>query len=169
MNARLALILSLVLAGAAWRPALAAPAPVEPEAVTFPLGALQISALRDADNVLANDGKTFGVGIDPVVTAGVLRAAGAPTDKITLSVDALLVRASGRVMLFDTGLGPKVHGVLIASLAKAGVRPEEVTDVFITHSHGDHVGGLITAEGQLAFPNAVIHMSAAEWTWWMRD
>jgi glyoxylase-like metal-dependent hydrolase (beta-lactamase superfamily II) len=43
------------------------------------------------------------------------------------------------------------------------VRPEEVTDVFITHSHFDHVGGL-AGPGGLRFPNAVIHMSAREWT-----
>jgi glyoxylase-like metal-dependent hydrolase (beta-lactamase superfamily II) len=160
---RVATILSLLLAAAASHVALAAPAPVEPEAVAFPLGALQLAALRDADNVVANDGKTFGVGIDPTGTAGVLAAAGAPTDKITLSVDALLVRAPGRVMLFDTGLGHKVHGVLMESLAKAGVTPDQVTDVFITHTHGDHVGGLMAADGGLAFPNAVIHMSADEW------
>ena len=165
MSSRVALVLSILVAWAAPHAAIAKPAPVEPEAATFRLGALQLSALRDADNVVDNDGKTFGVGIDPAATASVLRAAGAPTDKITLSVDALLVRAPGRVMLFDTGLGPKVHGVLIASLAKVGVTPEAVTDVFITHSHGDHVGGLISADGRLAFPNATIHMSAAEWDW----
>ncbi len=92
-----------------------------------------------------------------------LKAAGAPTDQITLGVDALLAEGGGRVMLFDTGLGPAVHGVLQASLAQAGVRPEAVTDVFITHSHGDHVGGLVTADGRPAFPHALVHMSTAEW------
>jgi glyoxylase-like metal-dependent hydrolase (beta-lactamase superfamily II) len=71
-------------------------------------------------------------------------------------------------MLFDTGLGPKVHGAMLASLAKAGVSPDAVTEVFITHSHGDHVGGLVDAAGQSAFPHAVIHMSAREWRW-MQD
>jgi len=166
MSFRAALVLSVFLAAAASHDAaLATPAPVQPEAVAFRLGALQLSALRDADNVVANDGKTFGLGVDPAITAGVLKAAGAPTDTITLSVLALLCRAPGRTMLFDTGLGPKVHGVLIASLAKAGLAPQAVTDVFITHSHGDHVGGLISADGQLAFPNAAIHMSASEWDW----
>jgi glyoxylase-like metal-dependent hydrolase (beta-lactamase superfamily II) len=35
--------------------------------------------------------------------------------------------------------------------------------VFISHGHGDHVGGLIDADGALAYPNATIHMSAPEW------
>ena len=92
-----------------------------------------------------------------------LRAAGAPTDRITLSVNALLVRMGHRVVLIDTGLGPKAHGALLESLHDAGVKPTAVTDVLITHSHGDHVGGLVDAEGHLAFPKATIRMSSPEW------
>ncbi|MFX7287619.1 MBL fold metallo-hydrolase, partial [Acinetobacter baumannii] len=36
-------------------------------------------------------------------------------------------------------------------------------DILISHAHGDHVGGLVDAEGALVFPNAVIRMSAPEW------
>jgi glyoxylase-like metal-dependent hydrolase (beta-lactamase superfamily II) len=80
-------------------------------------------------------------------------------------VNALLVRAGKRVILIDSGLGPAVHGALMASLGEAGVAPDEVTDVLITHSHFDHVGGLAGADGKLAFPKAVIRMSTAEWAW----
>jgi glyoxylase-like metal-dependent hydrolase (beta-lactamase superfamily II) len=94
----------------------------------------------------------------------VLRAAGAPPDRITLSVNELLVRTDGRLILIDTGLGPRAHGALVASLKLAGVSPGEVTDVLITHPHPDHVGGLLDAQGRLAFPNATIRMAAAAWT-----
>jgi glyoxylase-like metal-dependent hydrolase (beta-lactamase superfamily II) len=144
-------------------PAGAGPAPVAPEARAFNLGGLKLFALRDADNVVANDGRTFGVGHSPAEVAAVLRKAGAPETQIRLPVDALLVEAPGRVMLFDTGLGPGAHGVLLGSLAKAGVRPADVTDVFITHSHGDHTGGLSGPDGTAAFPHAVVHISAREW------
>jgi glyoxylase-like metal-dependent hydrolase (beta-lactamase superfamily II) len=97
--------------------------------------------------------------------AAVLRGAGAPEDRIRLSVDALLVEMPGHIMLFDSGLGSSAHGVLIGSLAEAGVQPADVTDVFITHSHGDHVGGLRGADGMSAFPRATIHMSSREWSW----
>ena len=143
----------------------AAPAPVPPEAKPFALGSMEVFALRDAENIVPNDAKTFGVGHTPGEVAAVLRKAGAPENEIRLPIDALLVKARGHVMLFDTGLGPHVHGVLIASLVKAGVRPVDVTDVFITHSHGDHVGGLVGSDGAPAFPNAVVHMSAREWDW----
>jgi len=156
----LGLLLALTLA-----PALshAGPAPTPPAAESFPLGQFRLTALRDALNVVPNDTSVFGVGRTPAEVAQVLAAAGAPTDKITLGVDALLVQGAGRVMLFDSGLGPRVRGQVIASLALADVTPGQVTDVFVTHSHFDHVGGLATLDGRPAFPNAVVHMSAKEW------
>jgi glyoxylase-like metal-dependent hydrolase (beta-lactamase superfamily II) len=141
----------------------AAPLATAPAAVSFTLGHLKLTALKDAENVMPNNGAVFGLGVGAAAVAQVLRDAGAPTDQIALGVDALLVRGNGRVMLFDTGLGPKVKGQLLASLALAGVSPDQVTDIFITHSHLDHVGGLATLDGRLAFPAAAIHMSAREW------
>jgi glyoxylase-like metal-dependent hydrolase (beta-lactamase superfamily II) len=136
-----------------------------PAAHSFTVGTLKLTSLHDARYVVPNDGKTFGVGMDTAAMSSLLRAAGAPTDRITLSVNALLVRTGHRVLLIDTGLGPKLHGSLLASLQEAGVKPAAVTDVLITHSHGDHVGGLLDAEGHLAFPKATIRMASAEWAW----
>ena len=51
------------------------------------------------------------------------------------------------------------------SLAAAGVDPQSVTDIFISHVHGDHVGGLVNAQGALVFPNATIHLSKPEWAY----
>ncbi|KAK0350303.1 hypothetical protein LTR94_029585, partial [Friedmanniomyces endolithicus] len=58
---------------------------------------------------------------------------------------------------------PFLDAVLVGSLRAAGVDPAQVTDILISHAHGDHVGGLIDAKGALVFPNAVIRMSAPEW------
>jgi glyoxylase-like metal-dependent hydrolase (beta-lactamase superfamily II) len=134
-------------------------------AQSFKLGPLQLIALRDAQFVMHNDGKTFGSDADVATVGNLLKASKLPDDRVTLSVNALLVRAEKRVILIDSGLGPAVHGALMASLAEAGVAPDEVTDVLITHSHFDHVGGLAGAGGKLAFPKAVIRMSTAEWAW----
>ncbi|HEY6923267.1 MAG TPA: MBL fold metallo-hydrolase [Steroidobacteraceae bacterium] len=139
------------------------PATVAPAAHEFTLGKLKLATLHDAQFVVPNDTKTFGVGADTAAVTDVLRAAGAPTDRITLSVNALLVRMGHRMVLIDTGIGQKAHGELLESLHEAGVKPTAITDVLITHSHGDHVGGLVDAEGHLAFPKATIRMSSPEW------
>ncbi|HEY7886608.1 MAG TPA: MBL fold metallo-hydrolase [Steroidobacteraceae bacterium] len=137
----------------------------EPAAHTFQMGALSLTALRDAQILVANDGKTFGLGVSPRAVGNVLRAAGAPPDQITLSVDTLLVRTGRRLVLIDTGLGPRYHGALPGSLKLVGVSPGDVTDVLITHPHPDHIGGLLDAQGRLAFPNAKIRMASPAWMW----
>ena len=139
--------------------------PVEPAARSFHLGALSLTALHDMQIVVANDGKTFGLGVSTDSVANVLRSAGAPTDRITLSANVLLVRTGHRLLLIDTGFGPRNHGALLGSLKLAGVSPGEVTDVLITHPHPDHIGGLLDAQGRLAFPNATIRMASAAWAW----
>ncbi|CDM58024.1 MBL fold metallo-hydrolase [Rhizobium favelukesii] len=132
--------------------------PQQPDAKAFKLGSFDIVALHDAQFVRPNDSKIFGVGHSPEEVGEVLKAAGAPTDTVTLSVDALLVKGPKRLILIDTGVG----GALQQSLAQAGYKPEDVTDVLITHSHPDHIGGLVK-DGKLAFPKAAIRMSSAEW------
>jgi glyoxylase-like metal-dependent hydrolase (beta-lactamase superfamily II) len=79
---------------------------------------------------------------------------------------------SGPVVLVDTGMGPGPHshtgrnGELLASMAAAGVRPDQVTDVVITHTHGDHIGWNVTWEDGkpgATFPKATYHIAAADW------
>jgi glyoxylase-like metal-dependent hydrolase (beta-lactamase superfamily II) len=92
----------------------------------------------------------------------------------------LLIRDSGRNILIDAGMGDKrdekyykvryrVPSVtLLKSLEDAGVAPEEITDVILTHLHDDHVGGLTTYRNrsiELVFPNSVYYCSKAHWDW----
>jgi glyoxylase-like metal-dependent hydrolase (beta-lactamase superfamily II) len=142
------------------------PAATQPNVHAFKIGELSALALRDGGIELANDNKVFGVGRTPEEVAAVLSAAGLPTDKLRLTIQPLLVKTADRVMLFDTGAGPNFGpgaGQLSAALAEAGVDPKNVSDIFISHVHGDHVGGLVDAEGRLVFPNATIRLSKPEW------
>ena len=143
------------------------PAPqTSANARTFSIGEFTGVALRDGGLEFPNDNKIVGVGKTPEDIAQLLSAAGLPTDKVSLDVQPLLVKTADRVLLFDTGaganFGPSAGG-LMKSMSEAGIDAASVTDVFVSHPHGDHVGGLVNAEGALAFPNATIHIAAADW------
>jgi glyoxylase-like metal-dependent hydrolase (beta-lactamase superfamily II) len=133
---------------------------------SFSIGELSAVALRDGAFEFPNDNKIFGVGKTAEEVAAVLTAANVPTDKLSLSIQPLLVKSTDRVLLFDTGAGSNfgpAGGQLTKSLTEAGVEAANVTDIFISHPHGDHIGGLLNAEGALAFPNATVHLGAADW------
>ncbi|CCM78842.1 MBL fold metallo-hydrolase [Rhizobium mesoamericanum] len=157
-GSRISFSVCLALATALATGAFAQMPQQQPSSKSFKLGSFVIVALHDAEFVRPNDNTIFGVGHSPEEVRDVLKAAGASTDTITLSVDALLVEEPKKLILIDTGVG----GALQQSLAQAGFKPEDVTDVLITHSHPDHVGGLLK-DGKLAFPKATIRMSSLEW------
>lgn len=155
-------LLALALIGGAL-PLFAGIYDVAPEMKTFKLGALEISVLRDSGLALSDYGAVFGLNANPAAVAKVLGDAGAPTNEIRLDVDVLLVRLPDHLVLIDTGFGPANHGGLQKSLALAHVSPKDITDVLISHSHLDHVGGLVDIQGKSAFPSATIRLSGREW------
>ena len=150
--------------------AIAAAAPGSPEAQfqRFKIGGYDAVALKDGVIEMPVDGKSFVVGQSNEAVGAALAAGGAPADHFAFSIQEMLVHAGKHVLLFDAGVGNwygQAGGKLPDSMKAAGEKPDGVTDIFISHAHGDHIGGLIRPAGGLAFPNAVIHMSAAEWKW----
>jgi glyoxylase-like metal-dependent hydrolase (beta-lactamase superfamily II) len=98
----------------------------------------------------------------------------------TWAMRCLLVEDGNRLILVDTGIGNKLgdkmlshlylHGddTLEKSLAVKGFSTDDITDVFITHLHFDHVGGAIKRQGdQLvpAFKNAHYWSNEKHWEW----
>ena len=92
----------------------------------------------------------------------------APTEG---SINAFLVNTGTKLILIDSGAGT-LYGVccghLIENLRAAGYRPEQIDDVFPTHLHADHVGG-IAPGGKMAFPSAVIRASKLDADYWLND
>jgi glyoxylase-like metal-dependent hydrolase (beta-lactamase superfamily II) len=102
-------------------------------------------------------------------------------NRITLACRALLVREARRNVLLEAGIGaffePKLRErfgvqedrhVLVDSLAKVGVAPDDVDVVVLSHLHFDHAGGLLepwreAAAPRLAFPNASYVVSEGAW------
>ncbi len=99
--------------------------------------------------------------------------------RITLAARCLLIRGEGRIILVDTGNGNKWNDklkdiyrldnstfTLEDSLSKAGVKPEEVTDVILTHLHFDHCGGstkIVNGSLVPTFPNATHFVQKTHW------
>ena len=111
-----------------------------------------------------------------------------PSDEnnlIVLSLRSLIVETAGRIMLVDTGWGDKQdekffrhvhqHGGegLISGLANRGYKPEDITDVFLTHLHADHCGGGVVMNDnggyELTFPYATYHVSSSQWNWAIKN
>jgi glyoxylase-like metal-dependent hydrolase (beta-lactamase superfamily II) len=149
-------------------PAAATPpaAPQPANVKEFTIGELAAVALRDGMLEFPNDNQVFGIGRTPQEVSALLTPAGLPTDKLQLGLHPLLVKTTDRILLFDTGAGSNFGpgaGKLPDSLAESGIDAQSVTDIFISHVHGDHVGGIVDAQGAPAFPNARIHISKPEW------
>jgi glyoxylase-like metal-dependent hydrolase (beta-lactamase superfamily II) len=144
------------------------PRPATAQFRPFAIGSLYAIALKDGSLQEPNDGHSFIVDVPPSEVAAVLKKGGAPTAYFRFSIQPLLVRAGSKVLLFDTGAGGNfglMAGALPKSMQAAMVDPASVTDIFISHAHGDHTGGLVTSAGKLAFPNATVHISAPEWAY----
>jgi glyoxylase-like metal-dependent hydrolase (beta-lactamase superfamily II) len=91
---------------------------------------------------------------------------------IKLAHNILVFFDSHRIILIDAGNGyasTPEGGNLINNLRLAGIRPEAVTDVVLTHAHPDHIGGLVDSHHELVFPAAAIHISQDEYDFWQSD
>ncbi|ARQ01958.1 MBL fold metallo-hydrolase [Pseudorhodoplanes sinuspersici] len=102
-----------------------------------------------------------------------LAAESLPRDEIATSFQPVLVKNGSRTILIDTGNGPRTleagTGRTAANLVAAGVDPKQIDTVIISHFHGDHIGGLVLADGASAFPNAAIKVPLNEWDYWLDD
>ena len=93
------------------------------------------------------------------------------SDTVETSVNGYLVNTGSKLVLIDTGaaglFGPTL-GNLLANLKAAGYQPEQVDEVYITHMHPDHVGGLM-AGGNRAFPNATLRLDKRDADFWLSE
>lgn len=98
----------------------------------------------------------------------------------TWTMRCLLIETGDRKILVDTGLGDKQdekfrshfhpHGDddLVKSIHNLSLEPKEITDVFLTHFHFDHVGGAVSRiDGELVptFPNATYWSNQSHFDW----
>src|SRR5262245_8176151 len=104
----------------------------------------------------------------------VLKAAEAaymPKGTVFAPFNPMVINTGAKLVLIDTGYGPisPTVGLLPATMAAAGIDPKAIDIVLISHMHGDHILGLKTPDGALAFPNAEIKVPSVDWTFWTSD
>ncbi len=95
-----------------------------------------------------------------------------PAGDVTVPFNPTLINTGGKLVLIDTGNGPTGGagiGQLFANLQAAGVTPEQIDIVLLSHLHPDHTNGLRRTDGTIAFPNATIVAPEVDWAFWMSD
>lgn len=132
------------------------------------LGDFEITALFDG--MVDIDSKLF-TGVKPDELSTLLNSRFVDdANGVRTAVNAYLVNTGESLILVDAGsgknLGPAM-GALAGNLRAAGYDPAQVNTVLLTHLHPDHVLGLLTPEGAMAFPNAQVRASAPEAAFWL--
>lgn len=133
-------------------------------------------------NVISDGASTFPLADTFVLNAkkdevnAALDKAFLPKDKMTIHFAPLVINTGGKLVVIDTGNGPGAFaatkgnvGQFANNMAAAGIDAKAVDMVVISHFHGDHVNGLLAADGTPAFPNAEVLVPAAEWKYWNDD
>lgn len=152
---------------------VAAPAEATAPMAKFQAPGFYRFTLGDFEVTVLNDG-TVDLPVDKL-----LKQPAAKTEKtlarsflkapLETSVNAFLINTGSKLVLIDTGaaklFGPTL-GKLVVNLKAAGYQPEQVDEIYITHMHPDHVGGLM-ARDQIVFPNAVVRAGKADADFWL--
>jgi glyoxylase-like metal-dependent hydrolase (beta-lactamase superfamily II) len=134
--------------------------------------------LGDLDLYILTDGFIHEENLDSFAPRGnvselktILKDNFRPESSINMAMNVLLVKTKNRLILMDTGMGIFADartGFLLKSLKRAGFSPSEITDVFLSHAHPDHIGGVVDKQNKLVFPNAQLFISKIEHDFWMQ-
>ena len=131
------------------------------------LGDFEVTVLSDGSNMLPTAKLLRGdtANIEAALKRGFL------TDMVETAHNSFLVNTGSKLVLIDAGagslLGPGA-GYLARNLRAAGYQPEQVDEIYLTHLHADHVGGLVT-DNRLTFPNAIVRVNKRDTDYWLSE
>jgi glyoxylase-like metal-dependent hydrolase (beta-lactamase superfamily II) len=95
-----------------------------------------------------------------------------PTEFIDVPYTCYVIETAGKRYLLDTGFGDNGGpgtGLLHTHLQAAGIAPDSIEHIILSHLHGDHINGLRHKNGQLAFPKATVYIAQPEMAFWGDD
>lgn len=144
-------------------------------AETIAIGAVQVLSLADAEGPLDLAPEQIVPGVPVEAQAPYRKRYPEAFDergRWRAPFGSFLLRAGGRSVLVDTGIGPYpfalvggVRGHLPDELLAHGVDVAAIDTVFLTHAHGDHIGWNVLENGAAGFPNARYLIHRADWEW----
>jgi glyoxylase-like metal-dependent hydrolase (beta-lactamase superfamily II) len=129
----------------------------------FKLGGFEVTTLLAGTRPVEKPNEIFGLNATPEEFNAAADAAFIPTDVAQFFFTPTLVNTGTELVLFDTGLSAAGTGV---ALTAAGISPDQVDVVVLTHMHGDHIGGMMTEGGTPTFANARYVTGAVEHNHW---
>jgi glyoxylase-like metal-dependent hydrolase (beta-lactamase superfamily II) len=137
----------------------------------FQLGSLECAVVSDGTNTYHNPASSFFANAPQELLEQALREQGLAQGEWREYISpyvGLTINTGDQVVLVDTGAGGRLGttGRLSRNLEVAGLSPEEINLVILTHGHPDHLGGNLDSEGRPAFPNARYVLGKKEWDFW---
>jgi len=95
-----------------------------------------------------------------------------PDDHIPMDLNPVVVNDGSKLILIDAGMGSysdmfgTTMGHTVNNLHAAGINPDDIDAVLMTHLHPDHSFGLIDAKGNAVYRNAELYVSHEDWAEW---
>ncbi|MCJ2033460.1 MBL fold metallo-hydrolase [Methylobacterium sp. J-068] len=135
------------------------------------LGAFTVTTLSDADVTIDGPWPIVGEDRDRSEMGALMRENRLPPDRFRPGFTPTIVQTGRETVLFDTGNGevgfvPRPAGGRLGGLlGRAGLSPERIDLVVLSHCHTDHIGGLLEG-GTPLFPNARYVVGAREFDFW---
>jgi len=141
----------------------------------FKLGSIEATVISDGPLNFPDAGKLFTRAPDAEIRK-LLADEFLPTDAVRMEQNLLILNTGDKIILFDTGMlsmkpNPSLpSGRILQSMAEAGIKPEDVDAIVLTHLHIDHAGGIMSADGKTRnFPNAQIFTTEADFNFWQSE
>ncbi|MFJ3264849.1 MBL fold metallo-hydrolase [Serratia liquefaciens] len=132
------------------------------------LGDFEVTALSDGISAMPADKILINTKPQQLENALAVNNLSLP---LPTSVNAYLINTGEKLVLIDAGTGA-LHGESLGKTLKnlnaSGYQVEQVDEIYLTHLHPDHVGGLM-AESKIVFPNAVVRVEKEEVDFWLSE
>lgn len=135
------------------------------EIYEFKIGHFDCMVIQDGS--LSGEAQQFFGDVPAAELDQVVSAYGLSAGALEGSYNCLFANTGQQRLLVDAGQGIAMspHGRLLQNLRAAGIQPQTIDLIIITHGHLDHYGGLVDEDGNLIFANARYAMWQSEWEW----